>query len=269
MGRQRMVMLDTKQTMTLKPSYAAFVLCAMSFIVLSCVPKPEDASRALRVGFGVRSTIRKGPCAHIPQTSSLVTTRPSRMLRPLNVILEKFDDPVELIERKKYQTKRDEFLLNKGKLVDTLRADIPQMLDKAPSESVLRDDVRLHLQFGNVGLDFEVQGKEQYQTWFASLRWTSRVTFGWVEVTPIKIAPDVDPNSLTVKGRWSVIAYPRLFTQNGPVRIDLMSVFELDSQGKVMKHVITDVDSSSVKLPEALRSLLVPSPSLLVGPTAY
>eukprot|EP00471_Norrisiella_sphaerica_P000446 CAMPEP_0184478182 /NCGR_PEP_ID=MMETSP0113_2-20130426/273_1 /TAXON_ID=91329 /ORGANISM="Norrisiella sphaerica, Strain BC52" /LENGTH=235 /DNA_ID=CAMNT_0026855875 /DNA_START=200 /DNA_END=907 /DNA_ORIENTATION=- len=177
--------------------------------------------------------------------------------------LQEVADPTALLEKKKYLKQRDEFLLNKGRLIDNIQFEIPRITDKAPSLDLIREDVRLQLEFEKIGLEFEVSGKQSYKTWFERLRWTSRLALGWVEVSQCKIRPDIDPMSRYVRCRWSVTAYPRLFMQSAPIRIDLLSIFELDGRGYVKKHEITDVEESSVQIPAVLRSLFVASPAMM------
>mmetsp|Transcript_3770 Transcript_3770/g.5600 ORF Transcript_3770/g.5600 Transcript_3770/m.5600 type:complete len:285 (+) Transcript_3770:84-938(+) len=178
-------------------------------------------------------------------------------------VLDVQKDPTAVLEKKVRKRKEDDFFLNKGRLADTIRNELPNILDKEPSLDLFRDDTVLHFQFGQIGMDFEVRGKKKYKTWHERMRWTARLALGWVEVSPVIIRPDVDPKSPYIRARWSVTAYPRLFMQGGIIRIDLLSIFELDGNGKVKRHTITDVEDSSLRIPTVLKSLFVASPSLM------
>eukprot|EP00466_Bigelowiella_natans_P004177 jgi/Bigna1/86249/estExt_fgenesh1_pg.C_90117 len=174
-------------------------------------------------------------------------------------------DPTAVRRRCKQKNKEEEFLLNKGRLIDSIQYEIPRIVDVGPSLELFRDDVQLKLEFERIGMDIEVLGKQSYKTWFERLRWTSKLALGWVEVSQCKIRKDVDPMARYIRCRWSITAYPRLFMQSAPIRIDLLSVFELDGRGHVRKHEITDVEESSLRIPAVLRSLFSTSASSIMG----
>eukprot|EP00954_Amorphochlora_amoebiformis_P005335 420862-Amorphochlora_amoeboformis.AAC.2 len=181
--------------------------------------------------------------------------------------VEPVTDPTALKEshrfRKRHKKRRDDFLLNKGRVTDSIREEIPRILDEAPSMELCRDDATLQLQFGSLGMDVEFRGKKKYKAVFDRLRWTARLALGWVEVSPVIIRPDVDPMSPYIRARWSITAYPRLFMQSGIIRVDLLSIMELDGNGYVKRHSITDIEDSSLRIPAVLRQLFIPSPSLM------
>mmetsp|Transcript_17916 Transcript_17916/g.33977 ORF Transcript_17916/g.33977 Transcript_17916/m.33977 type:complete len:271 (-) Transcript_17916:264-1076(-) len=204
-------------------------------------------------GSGLRPLIRiQAEISEIKRTEI-----PPSVFRVIDI--QEVQDPTAQRERKRHLERRDEFLLNKGLLVDTVRDEIPQLLDEAPSLELFREDTVLHLELGRTGIDFEIVGKEQCKTWLERMRWTARLALGWVEISRVDVRPDVDPMSPYVRVRWSMVAYPRLFMQNAPIRVDLLSIFELDGEGLVKKHTITDVDQSSLRLPAVIRSLFSPA----------
>jgi len=206
-----------------------------------------------RCGVGLRHL---RPKQYEPKESKK-TEVSSGVFRVIDV--QEVQDPTAQKERKRHLERRDEFLLNKGLLVDTVRDEIPRILDDAPSLELFREDTVLHLELGRTGIDFEIVGKEQCKTWLERMRWTARLALGWVEISRVDVRPDVDPMSPFVRVRWSMVAYPRLFMQSSPIRVDLLSIFELDGEGLVKKHTITDVDQSSLRLPAVLRSLFSPA----------
>jgi len=153
------------------------------------------------------------------------------------------EDPTSKLEREKEKRKENEFIVNKGKVIDTVRDDLPRLFDRAPDLKMFRDDVRLHICVQRLGLDSRITGKRAYKGWFDGLKWTSRAIFDAAVVSQVVIRKDFDPFSPTIRVRWTVKAHPWLSMKGGyPVHLDFVSVFELDETGRVQEHALTDVE---------------------------
>jgi len=87
------------------------------------------------------------------------------------------EDPTSTEEREKQKRRENEFIVNKGKVIDTIREDLPNLFDKGPDLKLFREDVRLHICVQRLGLDTKITGKRAYRGWFDGLKWTSRAIF--------------------------------------------------------------------------------------------
>jgi len=167
------------------------------------------------------------------------------------------EDPAMMREREKQDRRRDEFIVNKGKVLETIREDIPSLFVKHPELKMFRDDVRLHIQVQRLGIDTLLIGKRKYKGWFEGFRWTSKAIFDIAQVSQLIIRKDLDPMSPTIRVRWKVRAHPWLSMREGgyPVHLDFVSVFQLDETGMVQEHCITDVEPPRIQTNQELALL--------------
>mmetsp|Transcript_16557 Transcript_16557/g.19908 ORF Transcript_16557/g.19908 Transcript_16557/m.19908 type:complete len:269 (-) Transcript_16557:286-1092(-) len=153
------------------------------------------------------------------------------------------DDPAAREQRNLQRKRKDEFILNKGKLIDSFRKEEPSIFIGDQDSTCLREDVSLHIMVARLGLDTRLKGKRKYLGWFDGLRWTANAIFDYSEVGPIIILRETDRMDPTVRVRWTLRAHPWLSMQGGyPVHMDFISIFELDELGKVKQHCLTDID---------------------------
>jgi len=155
------------------------------------------------------------------------------------------DDPTAREQRNLQRKRKDEFILNKGKLIDSFRKAKPIIFIGDQDSTCLRDDVSLRIMVTRLGLDTRLIGKQKYLGWCKGLRWTANAIFDYSEVGPVMILRESDRMDPTVRVRWTLRAHPWLSMQGGyPVHMDFISIFELDELGKVRQHCLTDIDLS-------------------------
>jgi len=72
------------------------------------------------------------------------------------------DDPAAREQRNLQRKRKDEFILNKGKLIDSFRKEEPSIFIGDQDSTCLREDVSLHIMVARLGLDTRLKGKRKY-----------------------------------------------------------------------------------------------------------
>jgi len=127
----------------------------------------------------------------------------------------------------------NEFELNQGRAIDTLRHDYPRLFDDKPDYSIFAQNVELHDPSGK-----RLQGVAQYEKVFDMLRFLRRTTMQDAEVTYRLVV-----HESSIRVRWSAKMFMR-----DPVMgltqlniIDGVSVYDLDSVGKIRAHRLENI----------------------------
>jgi len=147
------------------------------------------------------------------------------------------DRPVQLPTPWDFQPKGSkppsEFTLNQGRAIDTLRYDYPRLFSSKPDLTIFSDNVQLHDPSGK-----RLQGLGKYEKVFDMLRLLRRTTMQDAEITYRLVTHDDE-----IRVRWSAKMYLRdpafgLTTLN---IIDGVSVYELDTKGKIQTHRLENI----------------------------
>jgi len=108
-------------------------------------------------------------------------------------------DPTAKETQNLQRKRKDEFILNKGKLVDSIRSSPASIFIGDQDLSCMRDDVSLHIMVARLGLNTRLTGKRKYKAWFNGLRWTANAIFDYSEVNPIIILKETERTSPLVR----------------------------------------------------------------------
>jgi hypothetical protein len=126
-----------------------------------------------------------------------------------------------------------EYDLNLGTAIDTLRRDYPKLFVEKPDLSIFTPTVELFDPSGK-----RLQGVSQYERIFDMLRFLRRTTMQEAELTYRIVVHEG-----TIRVRWCAkmhVRDPALGFTSLNV-IDGVSVYELDSKGKIRKHKIETI----------------------------
>lgn len=126
-----------------------------------------------------------------------------------------------------------EYDLNLGTAIDTLRRDYPKLFVEKPDLSIFTPTVELFDPSGK-----RLQGVSQYERIFDMLRFLRRTTMQDSELTYRIVIHDG-----TIRVRWCAkmhVRDPALGFTSLNV-IDGVSVYELDSKGKISRHKIETI----------------------------
>jgi hypothetical protein len=132
------------------------------------------------------------------------------------------------------QRRKNEFRLNTGKVIDTLRADYPRFFDAVPDWSIYESSIELHDPSG-----ISLRGIATYKSCFSAMRMLRRYATTSVELSSkVCYAAGWDPYK--VKVRWHV-AFSTLLNPNDTYYIDGVSVYTLSERGLVKRHDLDNV----------------------------
>jgi len=124
----------------------------------------------------------------------------------------------------------DDYYVNFGKAIETIRADFPQLFIRDFDYSIFRED----LVFRDPINTF--QGIRFYKYMLLSLRWHGRIFF---KRTFVRIH-NLWPTEGTIRVRWSIHAVPRIPWEAESI-FDGVSEYKLDSHGKIYEHVVDNI----------------------------
>mmetsp|Transcript_38621 Transcript_38621/g.88962 ORF Transcript_38621/g.88962 Transcript_38621/m.88962 type:complete len:372 (-) Transcript_38621:118-1233(-) len=160
----------------------------------------------------------------VPTTPALMRTRG----QPAEVATRPSSD--------KTANEAQEFNLNVGSAIDTLRSDIPSLLHKAPDLSIFRDDVRVFDPNGE-----KLRGIAQYSQMYRVLRGMSSIALQ--DSSKIDARFFFDKSRSTLRSKVSAKLWIHGMPASAePMHIDVVSSYEFDSKGIVMKHTVDRVD---------------------------
>lgn len=128
----------------------------------------------------------------------------------------------------------DDYHVNVGYAIRTLREELPTLFYKEMSYNIYRDDITFQDPLNTF------RGLKSYQTIFWALRFHGRIFFKalWVDVNRVW-----QPNDRTITIRWSVRGVPRVPWEAWG-RFDGTSEYKLDKNGKIYSHKVDNVAMS-------------------------
>eukprot|EP01023_Acetabularia_acetabulum_P052941 TRINITY_DN5895_c0_g1_i2.p1 TRINITY_DN5895_c0_g1~~TRINITY_DN5895_c0_g1_i2.p1 ORF type:complete len:211 (-),score=27.98 TRINITY_DN5895_c0_g1_i2:1874-2506(-) len=133
--------------------------------------------------------------------------------------------------QRKKQPKNDDFYVNLGYAIRTLRDEIPLLFEQDLTYDIYRDDI-VYRDPRNA-----FYGKKNYQNLFWSLRFFGKIFFSQVTVE-IRRMCQLEEDVL--KMQWTVRAVPRLPWRTEQ-RLDGYSIYKLDDCGKIYEHQVDNV----------------------------
>ncbi|XP_010531998.1 PREDICTED: uncharacterized protein LOC104808135 [Tarenaya hassleriana] len=164
----------------------------------------------------------------------------------------------------KYHHSRDEFYVNLGVAVRTLREDLPLIFTKDLNYDIYRDDIT----FADPLNTFT--GIENYKLIFWALRFHGRVLFREISLEILRVW---QPSENMILIRWNLRGIPRV-PWEAKGEFQGTSRYKLDRNGKIYEH---RVDNLVLNFPQQLKpavsvlDLVVtspasPNPTFLFGP---
>ena len=150
--------------------------------------------------------------------------------------------------------KHPDYYANVGDAIRTLREDLPQMFNKDLNYDIYREDIV----FRDPRLTF--QGMKNYKLIFWSLRFHGNLFFSKLYVDILRIW---QPEDNSIKIRWRINGVPRVWWKTEGV-LDGISIYKLDSDGKIYEHAVTDVQlrDPPIRLPQLYGLNYILSPQL-------
>jgi len=164
-------------------------------------------------------------------------------------------DPLDWSAPSRPPKRPSDYELNLGKAIDTLRQDSPRLFLEKPDFSIFSDSVSLHDPSGK-----RLQGVSQYERVFDMLRFLRRTAMQDAELTYRLVCHDD-----TIRVRWTAKMQVRdpAFGLTQLNIIDGVSVYEMDSKGKISKHSIETIVMANDGLAQPLNlGLLWPTPQM-------
>merc|ERR1719491_338664 len=152
---------------------------------------------------------------------------------PPHVTPKQSENPLQPLPYSRPPRVPSEYDLNLGNAIDTLRRDYPKLFVEKPDLSIFTPTVELCDPSGK-----RLQGVSQYERVFDMLRFLRRTTMQDAELTYRIVCHDD-----TIRVRWCAkmqVRDPVLGLTQLNV-IDGVSVYELDSVGKIRKHKIETI----------------------------
>lgn len=141
-------------------------------------------------------------------------------------------------------SERNDYYVNMGSAIRTLRDELPTMFSKELSYDIYRDDITFTDPLNTV------HGLENYKLFFWALRFHGKIFFRaiWVDVVRVW-----QPSDRVILLRWTVRGIPRV-PWEAEGRFDGTSKYKLDKDGKIYEH---NVDNLAFNFPQKLRATSV------------
>lgn len=150
--------------------------------------------------------------------------------------------------------KHPDYYANVGDAIRTLREDLPQLFYKDLNYDIYREDIV----FRDPRLTF--QGMKNYKLIFWSLRFHGKLFFSKLYVDILRVW---QPEDNSIKIRWRITGIPRVWWKTEG-NLDGISIYKLDSDGKIFEHAVTDVQlrDPPIRLPQLYGLNYILSPQL-------
>ncbi|CAI5460225.1 unnamed protein product [Closterium sp. Yama58-4] len=135
------------------------------------------------------------------------------------------------IEPKKDSELRDDYYVNVGYAIRTLREELPTLFYRDMTYDIYREDITFQDPMNTF------KGIDNYRLIFKALRFHGKIFFKALCVDVLRVW---QPNERTIQIRWSVRGIPRLpWEAHG--RFDGTSEYKLDSSGKIYSHKVDNI----------------------------
>ncbi|KAL3901462.1 MAG: hypothetical protein SGPRY_012271 [Prymnesium sp.] len=128
----------------------------------------------------------------------------------------------------------NEWQLNQGKAIDSLRRDYPRLFTHEPDFSIFSEDIALYDPTGK-----RLSGMSQYKAVFQMLRFVQSTAMIKSEVTHRLIVMDD-----VIRVRWCAKLWMKGLSYGAEpalIHLDGVSAYHLTSKGKIMKHQLEDI----------------------------
>ncbi|KAK9829216.1 hypothetical protein WJX72_004537 [[Myrmecia] bisecta] len=158
-----------------------------------------------------------------------------------------------------------EFYINFGRAVRTLREDIALFFHKPADMSIFTEDIgfidNISSRIG-IAAPIRVTGKEAYRRHLWSLRFHAGIIFSRSEVNILRLWQRT-PQSVSV--RWTIRCYPRLLNGvvGSVVYLDGVSEYKFNSKGLIYEHSVDILNWDGLRMGLKKRGqqvALVPTP---------
>ncbi|CAI5535759.1 unnamed protein product [Closterium sp. Naga37s-1] len=135
------------------------------------------------------------------------------------------------LEPKKDSELRDDYYVNVGYAIRTLREELPTLFYRDMTYDIYREDITFQDPMNTF------KGVDNYRLIFKALRFHGKIFFKALCVDVLRVW---QPNERTIQIRWSVRGIPRLpWEAHG--RFDGTSEYKLDSSGKIYSHKVDNI----------------------------
>ncbi|KAL1556029.1 hypothetical protein AAHA92_11697 [Salvia divinorum] len=171
--------------------------------------------------------------AHAPPPQTKLEPPPPRGLAQVNRTTGSHDNKQQLDHR-------NEFYVNLGLAVRTLREDMPSIFTKDLNYDIYRDDVTFIDPLNTF------TGIEKYRLIFWALRFHGRILFREISLDVLRIW---QPSENMILIRWNLRGIPRV-PWEAKGEFQGTSRYKLDRNGKIYEH---KVDNLAFNLPQTLR----------------
>jgi hypothetical protein len=159
-----------------------------------------------------------------------------KRLELLLAVQTKLEDSVPPPSPQKQESpEQDNFHVNCGSAIRSLRDELPALFYKDLNYDIYREDIT----FSDPMNTF--QGIENYKTLFWALRFHGRIFFKalWVDIVRV-----YQPSDKTIMVRWTVRGIPRV-PWEAQGRFEGTSEYKLDKDGKIYSHKVDNVIMNS------------------------
>lgn len=194
-------------------------------------PKDKSSSILLPLTSPV-STATIFPQTTLPRSLAQVNSPPSAQEKQLNQNQNKDDD--------QDHDQRNDFYVNLGSAVRTLREDLPLLFSKDLNYDIYRDDITF------VDPLNSFTGIDRYRLIFWALRFHGRILFREISLDVLRVW---QPSENMILIRWNLRGIPRVpWEARG--EFQGTSRYKLDRTGKIYEH---KVDNLAFNFPQTLR----------------
>lgn len=156
-----------------------------------------------------------------------------------------------------YGIEQNDYQVNMGRCIDTLKADYPLLLREEPRLSIYSENILLK----DASSAYTLEGKAQYQRLFTAMRFLRNSTVAKDEITYRLLVNDNE-----IRVRWHAklwihdprTALPGIFAPDEPpvVIVDGVSVYEVNAKGYIHQHTLDDVVITPSTVQESFNRLL-------------
>ncbi|GMH07944.1 hypothetical protein Nepgr_009784 [Nepenthes gracilis] len=181
---------------------------------------------------------RSGPLPHslTPlQLTNLLTVASDTKLNPTSVRGAQVKEPPGA-----HDNQKNDFYVNLGLAVRTLRDDVPRLFTKDLNYDIYRDDITFIDPLNTFS------GIEKYKLIFWALRFHGRILFREIDLEVLRIW---QPSENMILIRWNLRGVPRV-PWEAKGEFQGTSRYKLDRNGKIYEH---KVDNLAVNFPRALK----------------
>lgn len=170
--------------------------------------------------------------------------------------------PVQSNSKQDKEEEKQNYYLNMGYAIRTIREEFPQVFSRELSFDIFRDDIAFKDPLNTF------MGIDNYKTIFGALRFNGRIFFKalWIDIISMW-----QPAEEVIMVRWTVHGISRVPWQSRG-RFDATSEYKLDRKGKIYEHKVDNIALNSppkfgvFTMDELVQSLGCPSPA---KPTSF